>query len=795
MKKKWLTFITALLLCVLVGHQGSLLVQAKTSSEILEEIFEIGTFENDEVELSQVAIEVKADKDLSGILAVIYEKEYDDVRLQSKVAQFYRDDFSKTNKWLIDKYEDLYKKFNKRLVKIGDEVELNQVSDGLTMINDYIKVLENDPLSTLDMEIQQAIQIASVFDTAFRAEFDLSHPTYRDEMVAVERVKNIDLQKLIDDLNEQQNDYYEKAKEASDVIAMEELSLQFETMLSQYDHEVRVTGSDFNENEVFIKISFDHFESLHSGFVIGEYKGLNSVEPSLQEQINAIQNKYYEVELEPQILKVTRTFLEEVRIKTEQINTIVLEREGIRLIKDFSNKFNEAMSSDEASENADEVLHQLMNEFEAALVSYESLENKIEDDSMGVDRLKEMIEDWSKDVEKESNKAKTASEYEVMFGKYHIFAFHSNEPIPVGMRISVEGDFIMNTLPNGQLDIYNNYYVNMANSGNSAMRLLAGESDFTAVFEPDLISFEKVKVLLVAFMIILVILFFVKREWFKNVMTMVVLLTLMAIVIYPLIWVVGASFNESSSLGAVGINPFPKKFSILQYERLFLTTDYGKWFMNSFKIAIANMIITVSLAVSAAYAFSRFKFKGKKVGLMTMLIIQIFPSFSAMVAIYTLLANVKFLEFLTGEVSLVNTHLGLILVYCAGQIPYNTWLVKGYFDALPRSMDEAAKIDGASNIQAFLKIILPLGRPIIAFVAVTSFMAPWMDFILPRLLLKSTEKKTLAVGLYEMINGNSNNQFTMFAAGAVLVAVPITLLYAYFQKYIVKGLASGAVKG
>ena len=161
-----------------------------------------------------------------------------------------------------------------------------------------------------------------------------------------------------------------------------------------------------------------------------------------------------------------------------------------------------------------------------------------------------------------------------------------------------------------------------------------------------------------------------------------------------------------------------------------------------------------------------------------------FPSFMGMIAIYMLLWQLKLLD----------SHLGLILVYAAGQIPYNTWLVKGYMASIPKSFDEAAKIDGASNMTIFTKIILPLMKPITTFVALTQFMAPWMDFIFPRLILSSDKKKTLAIGLFDLISGNTNNNFTMFAAGAVLVAVPITLIYVNMQRYLLEGMMAGANK-
>jgi len=170
--------------------------------------------------------------------------------------------------------------------------------------------------------------------------------------------------------------------------------------------------------------------------------------------------------------------------------------------------------------------------------------------------------------------------------------------------------------------------------------------------------------------------------------------------------------------------------------------------------------------------------------MMSLLILQMFPSFAGMIALYILV----------WRMGLLDNHLGLILIYAAGNIPYNTWLIKGYLDTIPRSLDEAARVDGAGYFTSFWRIILPIARPMVTFLAVTSFTGPWMDFILPRLLIKSDPKKTLAVGLFELINGRENNNFTMFAAGAVLVAVPFVIIFAINQKYLTQVLASGAVK-
>jgi len=263
----------------------------------------------------------------------------------------------------------------------------------------------------------------------------------------------------------------------------------------------------------------------------------------------------------------------------------------------------------------------------------------------------------------------------------------------------------------------------------------------------------------------------------------ILLATITVIVFAPVVWIIGASLNPGTSLFSSEI--FPSQPTLKHYKDLFTKTDYLTWYFNTFKIATANMIVSVILTTITAYVFSRFKFKGKKITLMSILILQMFPAFLAMTAIFVLVFRM----------GLLNTHFGLVLIYAAGQIPYNTWLCKGYFEGIPKSLDEAAKIDGASNLTIFTKIILPLAKPIITFVALTNFMGPWFDFIFPQILLRTSDKKTLALGLFEWIQKTQNTYFTRFAAGAILVAIPITILFVYLQKHIVHGLGSGATKG
>lgn len=262
-----------------------------------------------------------------------------------------------------------------------------------------------------------------------------------------------------------------------------------------------------------------------------------------------------------------------------------------------------------------------------------------------------------------------------------------------------------------------------------------------------------------------------------------ILILVAIVVLLPVIWIVISSLQEGNSLFSSSF--IPKKLTFRHYVALFKETDFLLWYWNTFKIAVANMLISLVITTLTAYIFSRYNFRGKKTTLITILVLQMFPSFLAMTAIFILLS----------KLNLLDTHLGLILVYSAGQIPYNAWLVKGYFDGIPKTLDEAARVDGAGHMTIFVKIIMPLARPILVLIAITNFMGPWFDFIFPNLVLRSQEKRTLAMGIFDWIQTGANDNFTMFAAGSILVAVPITILFLVLQKHIVKGLSAGAVKG
>ncbi|ADZ82425.1 sugar ABC transporter permease [Cellulosilyticum sp. ST5] len=255
-------------------------------------------------------------------------------------------------------------------------------------------------------------------------------------------------------------------------------------------------------------------------------------------------------------------------------------------------------------------------------------------------------------------------------------------------------------------------------------------------------------------------------------------------VIYPLMYVVSGAFSPGNSIASLSIIPFGDGISFKHFERLFNDTNYVKWFQNTLYVAVCTSLATILIASLGAYVFSRFQFAMKKSMMMAMLILQIFPSFVGMVAIYVILLRIGGLDKLWG----------LILVYLAGNIPYNTWMVKSYIDTIPKSLDEAARIDGASHFRIFRSIIFPIARPIIIFLGITSFTAPWMDYIFPKMVLRSSDKQTLALGLYSSFLTEKKNEFTTFAAGALLIAIPFIIFFVVMQKTMITSMGGSAVK-
>ncbi|EPY07883.1 binding-protein-dependent transporters inner membrane component [Paenibacillus alvei TS-15] len=274
-----------------------------------------------------------------------------------------------------------------------------------------------------------------------------------------------------------------------------------------------------------------------------------------------------------------------------------------------------------------------------------------------------------------------------------------------------------------------------------------------------------------------------KKSLIRLSFSYLLLIAIAVCVLYPTIWIVMSSIRPGTSLFSDSLIPSNPTFE--HYVSLFTSKEYqyGLWYLNTLKIATFNMIFGVILVVMTAYALSRFRFYGRKNLMSGMLVLGMFPGFMSMIAIYILLM----------QLNLLDTHFALILVYSAGA-PLGAFVVKGFFDTIPKSLEESARIDGATHWIVFRKIMLPLSKPMITYVGLMTFAGAWGDFIFARLVLRSKENYTLAIGLWDMVNNASTN-FTMFAAGAVLIAVPIALLYLFLQRFLVEGLTAGASKG
>ena len=263
--------------------------------------------------------------------------------------------------------------------------------------------------------------------------------------------------------------------------------------------------------------------------------------------------------------------------------------------------------------------------------------------------------------------------------------------------------------------------------------------------------------------------------------------------IIPLIWMIIQSFAGPEGSYQNG-SLFPKSFSFYWYGQLFTNTDYPywRWFLNTLLIAVICMALSTFFTIAMAYVMSRFRFKGRKKLQSIGMILGMFPGFMSMAAIYYIFKSVG----MAGNVEVWKKIIALIMVY-SGSAALGYYVSKGFFDTVSRSLDEAARIDGATNAQVFFKVILPLSKPIIVYTALMSFLAPWGDFIFSSYLLGTqTEGWTVAVGLYTLVNDhNITNYYNMFMAGAVLIAVPITVLFLCLQRYFVEGITGGAVKG
>lgn len=273
------------------------------------------------------------------------------------------------------------------------------------------------------------------------------------------------------------------------------------------------------------------------------------------------------------------------------------------------------------------------------------------------------------------------------------------------------------------------------------------------------------------------------------------------IILFPVVYIISISFNATGSIGSEII---PKKLSLEHWKYIlgmkYINSFSGQlqvsnfpiltWLFNSIKISLITSILMLVLSTTSAYALSRFRYKGRQSSLMILMVVQMFPNIMAMVAFYLML------NFLGRYIPAIgtDTHGGLILVYLGGT-PFNIWLIKGYFDTIPKSIEESAIMDGCSRFQAFYKIVLPLSTPILAVVGLLTFINTFSDFILPSILLKTQDKLTFAVGIQIFISESFSGRWGQFAAACILGAFPISTIFLCIHKYIVSGLTMGGSKG
>ena len=268
--------------------------------------------------------------------------------------------------------------------------------------------------------------------------------------------------------------------------------------------------------------------------------------------------------------------------------------------------------------------------------------------------------------------------------------------------------------------------------------------------------------------------------------------------IYPVLWVVSIAFSGKQSLAIAdlppdptfldrlrAVIPWPQAWSLANFSSVMSDQPFARWILNSAIISVASTVVGVSLACTAAYAFSRFKFPGRRAGMMSFLVSQMFPGVLTLIPLYIIIVQ---------WLGLGSTHVGLVIVYATTSVPFSVWMLKGYFDTIPKELEEAAVIEGAGPGKIFWTIVLPLAKPAIAITALFSFMTGWNEFILAATFMDQEVMYTAPVGLRFFVGG-FQQQWGYFAAGSIIVSIPVVVLFFYLQKYLVSGLTAGSVKG
>ncbi len=273
------------------------------------------------------------------------------------------------------------------------------------------------------------------------------------------------------------------------------------------------------------------------------------------------------------------------------------------------------------------------------------------------------------------------------------------------------------------------------------------------------------------------------KRWAKSIMIHMLLLIAVIITTYPLLRIFSVSLRPGDRIFSTDLSLIPQGASFLSYIRLFKETYFLKWIFNSLIITFATSFIGVLLASTAAYAFSRYNFYGKKTGLLLLLFTQMIPAGMLILPLYLMIM----------KLNLINTYLGMIIAYSVSSLPFSIWILKGYYDTIPKSLEEAAKVDGTTDIGAFYRIILPLSLPALSIAFLFNFTMAWNEYLIARVVLYNPQNYTWTLGLFEL-QGQFITQWGMFAAGSIIITLPVLVLFFYTSKHLVSGLTLGSVK-
>ncbi|OGS50411.1 MAG: ABC transporter [Elusimicrobia bacterium RIFOXYB2_FULL_62_6] len=277
---------------------------------------------------------------------------------------------------------------------------------------------------------------------------------------------------------------------------------------------------------------------------------------------------------------------------------------------------------------------------------------------------------------------------------------------------------------------------------------------------------------------------FRRKKFIKYLLIHAVIIGCAVVCVYPLLRIFSISIRPGDRVISTDLSLIPDGAGFAAYLRLLKDTMFLRWLWNSLLITVATSFIGVSLASTAAYAFSRFRFPGKKAGLILLLSTQMIPAGMLILPLFLMIM----------KLGLMNTYLGMIIAYSVSSLPFSIWILKGYYDTIPRSLEEAALVDGTSQVGAFWRIILPLSTPALSIAFLFNFTTAWNEYLVARVVLFSAKQYTWTLGLFEL-QGQFITQWGMFAAGSMLVTVPVLAVFLYSSKWLVSGLTLGSVKG